>query len=432
MRERGGGTTDLRGTGKGDGRGRTPSDALARARAPGDVPSPPLAVLRKSGSSASLLLRERAISGLTGDSGPHQTTAKKQKLPLPWRGLAVLVGVPQQQSQAPSQQQPPVGLPCSSSSSNGKTPMNGATPCRRCAILGNLIVPNGEKLTSTDPYSEVEVLCGVIEESPARTAPPLPSTLCRSNTTLHSNSDEWETRTPRPSHTPSPPTPTWGGTPVTTPGSDANGPTLRPNRKSIDLPGLNTFAPRRAPEGSPVSRTGTDVEREQRERERERKRHEQLYGRHAHDHLQVHERRMPLVHPPPLLPSARARVPPLHARHGVVVRGLAQQGRGRREGQDAARRIGVGAGAGRHALPALAGVAQKRQLRLALAPQACRQRPHRPLRCLKSLHEMICVLLYSPLRPAPALHLSFSILFSFIVPPSFSGPEFILHYCLYG
>ncbi|KAJ7776688.1 hypothetical protein B0H14DRAFT_3508210 [Mycena olivaceomarginata] len=55
----------------------------------------------------------------------------------------------------------------------------------------------------------------------------------------------------------------------------------------------------------------------------------------VHDHLQVHERCAPLVHPPPLLPHARARMPPLHARHGAVVRRLARQGRGRWEGQDA-------------------------------------------------------------------------------------------------
>ncbi|KAJ7857915.1 hypothetical protein B0H14DRAFT_3637419 [Mycena olivaceomarginata] len=397
MRDTGWWYADLRGKGAGDGRGRTPRDALARARTPGDVPSPPSPVLRKSGSSASLLLCECAISGLTGDSGvssapppptysltpppPPSSASSHTKQPLKSRNsrslgaaLPCLSVVPQQQSQAPSRQQPPVDSPQQQQQQRQDTDEWRHTAQAR-AILGNLIVPNGEQLTSTDPYSEVEVLCGVIEEeSPARTAPPLPSTLCRSNTTLHSNSDERETRTPAPP-TPSPPTPTWGGHPVTTPGSDANGPTLHPNCKSIDLPGLNTFAPQRAPEGSPVSRAGTDVEREQRERERERERHEQLYARHAHDHLQVHERCMPLVHPPPLLPRARARVPPLHARHGVVVRGLAQQGHGRREGQDVARRIGVGAGTGRRALPALAGVAQKRQLRLALAPRACRQRP---------------------------------------------------------
>ncbi|KAJ7885904.1 hypothetical protein B0H14DRAFT_2698440, partial [Mycena olivaceomarginata] len=93
-------------------------------------------------------------------------------------------------------------------------------------------------------------------------------------------------------------------------------------------------------------------------------------ARHTHDHLQVHERCTPLGHPLPLFPRARARVPPLHARHGVVVRGLAQPGHGRREGQDAVQHIGVGAGAGRHALPALTSVVQKRQLRLALAPRA--------------------------------------------------------------
>ncbi|KAJ7894214.1 hypothetical protein B0H14DRAFT_2559347 [Mycena olivaceomarginata] len=69
---------------------------------------------------------------------------------------------------------------------------------------------------------------------------------------------------------------------------------------------------------------------------------------------------------------------------------------------------------------------------LALAPRARCQRPHGSLQRLKSLYEMICILSYSPLRLAPALHLSFSIPFSFIMPPSFSGPEFILHYCLYG
>ncbi|KAJ7323218.1 hypothetical protein DFH08DRAFT_1029503 [Mycena albidolilacea] len=53
----------------GDGRGRTLCDVLALAPAPGDVPSPPSPVLRKSGSSTSLLLHERAVSSLTGHSG---------------------------------------------------------------------------------------------------------------------------------------------------------------------------------------------------------------------------------------------------------------------------------------------------------------------------------------------------------------------------
>ncbi|KAJ7358613.1 hypothetical protein DFH08DRAFT_1075599 [Mycena albidolilacea] len=66
------------------------------------------------------------------------------------------------------------------------------------------------------------------------------------------------------------------GHPVTTPGSDANGPTLRP--KTINLPRLNTFAPQCVPEGPPVSQAGTDVEQEQRKREHEHERHEQLYG----------------------------------------------------------------------------------------------------------------------------------------------------------
>ncbi|KAJ7707860.1 hypothetical protein B0H14DRAFT_3525708 [Mycena olivaceomarginata] len=51
-------------------------------------------------------------------------------------------------------------------------------------------------------------------------------------------------------------------------------------------------------------------------------------------------------------------------------------------GQDTAQHIGVGASARRCVLPTLAGVVQKRQLCLALAPQACHQRPHRRLRCL--------------------------------------------------
>ncbi|KAJ7723755.1 hypothetical protein B0H14DRAFT_3519834 [Mycena olivaceomarginata] len=55
--------------GEGDGRDRTLRDALALAPAPGDVPSPPSPVLRKSGSSTSLLLHEGAVSGLTGHSG---------------------------------------------------------------------------------------------------------------------------------------------------------------------------------------------------------------------------------------------------------------------------------------------------------------------------------------------------------------------------
>ncbi|KAJ7895544.1 hypothetical protein B0H14DRAFT_3628097 [Mycena olivaceomarginata] len=248
MRDTGWWYTDLHGKGAGDGRGRTPRDALARARAPGDVPSPPSPVLRKSGSSASLLLCERAISGLTGDSGPHQTTAKKQKLPLPWRGLAVLVGVPQQQSQAPSQQQPPVDSPQQQQQQRQDTDEWRHTVQAR-AILGNLIVPNGEQLTSTDPYSEVEDRpASALDPLPLQYHPPLQLVLSLPHQRKADLAPPHQRRTgnphARPSHTPSPPTPTWGGTPVTTPGSDANGPTLRPNRKSIDLPGLNTFAPR--------------------------------------------------------------------------------------------------------------------------------------------------------------------------------------------
>jgi hypothetical protein len=60
---------DLCSKGAGDGRGRTLRDALVLAPVLRDVPSPPSPVLRKSGSSASLLLHERAVSGLTGHSG---------------------------------------------------------------------------------------------------------------------------------------------------------------------------------------------------------------------------------------------------------------------------------------------------------------------------------------------------------------------------
>ncbi|KAJ7804303.1 hypothetical protein B0H14DRAFT_3154041 [Mycena olivaceomarginata] len=111
------------------------------------------------------------------------------------------------------------------------------------------------------------------------------------------------------------------------------------------------------------------------------------------------------VHPPPLLPRARARMPPLHARHGLVVHGLAQQGRGRREGQDAVRRVGVGAGTGRRALPALAGVAQKRQLRLALAPRARRQRPHRSRVYIALLSLRLCAELIEDVFCLPGQHL---------------------------
>ncbi|KAJ7785476.1 hypothetical protein B0H14DRAFT_3584192 [Mycena olivaceomarginata] len=69
MRDTGWWYVDLRSKGVGDGRGRTLRDALVLAPAPGDVPSPASPVLRKSGSSASLLLHERAVSGLTGHSG---------------------------------------------------------------------------------------------------------------------------------------------------------------------------------------------------------------------------------------------------------------------------------------------------------------------------------------------------------------------------
>ncbi|KAJ7861664.1 hypothetical protein B0H14DRAFT_3616437 [Mycena olivaceomarginata] len=55
--------------GAGDGRGRTLHDALVLVPALGDMPSPLSPVLRKSSSSASLLLHERAVSGLTGHSG---------------------------------------------------------------------------------------------------------------------------------------------------------------------------------------------------------------------------------------------------------------------------------------------------------------------------------------------------------------------------
>ncbi|KAJ7842876.1 hypothetical protein B0H14DRAFT_3690923 [Mycena olivaceomarginata] len=69
MRDTGWWYMDLRSKGAGDGRGRTLCDALVLVPALGDVPSPPSPVLHKSISSASLLLHERAVSGLTGHSG---------------------------------------------------------------------------------------------------------------------------------------------------------------------------------------------------------------------------------------------------------------------------------------------------------------------------------------------------------------------------
>ncbi|KAJ7905832.1 hypothetical protein B0H14DRAFT_26058 [Mycena olivaceomarginata] len=100
-------------------------------------------------------------------------------------------------------------------------------------------------------------------QGPPRLRPRARLALCHSNTTLHSNSYRdfltSERRiqptapvTPAPNGKPARPplahtlssnsAAGTTGTPVTTPGSDAKGPTLRPNRKFIDLPGLNTFA----------------------------------------------------------------------------------------------------------------------------------------------------------------------------------------------
>ncbi|KAJ7827460.1 hypothetical protein B0H14DRAFT_2595187 [Mycena olivaceomarginata] len=133
-------------------------------------------------------------------------------------------------------------------------------------------------------------------QGPPRLRPRARLAPCHSDTILHSDSyrdfptsdrriqphrtshpnAEWETPTPALPHTRTPLAHTLSSnsnsnsaagttrTPVTTPGSDANGPTLRLNRKSVDLPGLNTFAPppprprrRRAPPaGGGLAREG--------------------------------------------------------------------------------------------------------------------------------------------------------------------------------
>ncbi|KAJ7871811.1 hypothetical protein B0H14DRAFT_201810 [Mycena olivaceomarginata] len=74
-------------------------------------------------------------------------------------GVGVGVGVPQQQAQAPSQQQPPVHPPQQQQQQQGNDEWRHAAQAR--AILGNLIGPNGEQLTSTDPYNTTVFVGGL-------------------------------------------------------------------------------------------------------------------------------------------------------------------------------------------------------------------------------------------------------------------------------
>ncbi|KAJ7369174.1 hypothetical protein DFH08DRAFT_678323, partial [Mycena albidolilacea] len=69
------------------------------------------------------------------------------------------VGVPQQQAQAPSQQQPPVHPPQQQQQQQGNDEWRHTAQAR--AILGNLIGPNGEQLTSTDPYNTTVFVGGL-------------------------------------------------------------------------------------------------------------------------------------------------------------------------------------------------------------------------------------------------------------------------------
>ncbi|KAJ7731712.1 hypothetical protein B0H14DRAFT_2409392 [Mycena olivaceomarginata] len=67
------------------------------------------------------------------------------------------VGIPQQQAQAPSQQQPPVHSPQQQQQANNEW----SHTAQARAILSNLIGLNGEQLTSTDPYNTTVFVGGL-------------------------------------------------------------------------------------------------------------------------------------------------------------------------------------------------------------------------------------------------------------------------------